>query len=707
MRAPALLALLLLPVLPAATARAGEDGTALFEAKIRPVLVQHCYKCHSATARKIKGDLLLDSRDGLRKGGESGPAIIPGEPDKSLLLKALRYQEHEMPPNGKLPDSVIADFAAWIKQGAVDPRVVPATPAAPRIDIEAGKHFWAFQPPERHAVPPVQHASWPRTPIDRFLLARLEQAGLEPSPPAERRTWIRRVSFDLVGLPPTPAEVEAFVNDRAPGAEERVVERLLASPHYGERWARLWLDVARYAEDQAHIVGNDQSLFYPNAYLYRDWVIRALNADMPYDRFVKLQLAADLIEPNDTTDLPALGFLGLGPKYYGRGSPAVMADEWEDRVDVVGRGLLGLTLACARCHDHKYDPIPTADYYALAGVFASTRMFNRPLDDRREKKANGEAKTPRDAMHIVCEGKAADLNIFVRGDVNTKGPIAPRHFVHVLCSGQPRLFHDGSGRRELAEAIASRDDPLTARVIVNRVWGQLFGRPIVGTPSNFGALGDRPTHPELLDDLAVRFMDAGWSLKWLEREIVLSAAYRQASRADVHEREADPENRLLGRMNRRRLTVECWRDAILAATGRLDLGHIGGPSIDPADPQERRRTVYSRISRLSLNPLLALFDYPDANLTAARRAETTTPLQKLFVMNSPFMIRQAEALAERVTKAVGGDDRAFIQRAYEVLYGRAATAAETRLGMEFLKRGERRQQYAHVLLAANEMLFLD
>jgi hypothetical protein len=706
---PAALALALL----APAARAAAPAAAkveFFEKRIRPVLVQHCYKCHAAGAKKIKGDLLLDSRDGVRKGGESGPAVIPGDPTASLLLKALRYEEHQMPPGGKLPDAVIADFATWIKQGAIDPRDGKVAGTAPTVDIDAGRHFWSFQPPQRHEAPAVRDRAWPRQTIDRFLLTRLEQAGLSPSPAADRRTWIRRVSFDLVGLPPSPAEIEAFLNDRVPGAEQRLVERLLASPHYGERWARLWLDVARYAEDQAHIVGNDQSLCYPNAYLYRDWVIRALNADLPYDRFVKLQLAADLFEPNNADDLPALGFLGLGPKYYDRRRPEVMADEWEDRVDVVGRGLLGLTLACARCHDHKYDPIPTADYYALAGVFASTRMFNRPLDSHREKKPNGEAKQPKDALHVVCEGKPADLNVFVRGDVNTKGPIVPRHFVQVLCPGSPRLFHEGSGRRELAETVASRDNPLTARVIVNRVWGQLFGRPLVGTPSNFGALSERPTHPELLDDLAVRFMEAGWSLKWLVREIVLSAAYRQDSRADARHRAVDPENRLLDRMNRRRLRVECWRDAILAATGRLDESRIGGPSIDPADLGEYRRTVYSRISRLSLNPLLALFDFPDANLHADRRAETTTPLQKLFVMNSPFMIRQADVLAARLRMETR-DDRGFIQRAYVLLYGRPASEAELRLGLHFLKTGDnvqvRRREYAQVLLAANEMMFID
>jgi hypothetical protein len=677
-----------------------------FEKKIRPVLVEHCYACHSASAKKLRGKLFLDSRDGMRKGGESGPALIPGDPAASLLIKALRYEEPQMPPTGKLPDSVIADFETWIKQGAADPREAIATKTR-MFDAAAARQFWAFRPPQRHSAPEVRAGDWPKRSIDRFILARLEAAGMRPSPSSDRRTWLRRVSFDLIGLPPTPEQIEAFLRDAAPDAEARVVERLLASPRFGERWARVWLDVARYAEDQAHIVGNDQSLYYPNAYLYRDWVVQALNTDLPYDRFVTLQLAADLAEPNAPANQAALGFLGLGPKYYDRKRIAVMAEEWEDRVDVVGRGLLGLTIACARCHDHKYDPIPTEDYYALAGIFASTRMFNQPLDGKRDKKAEGEAKQPKDAMHVVHEGKAEDLHIFVRGDPSNQGPIVPRHFLHALSPGEPPLFHHGSGRLDLAAAIVSRDNPLTARVIVNRVWGQLFGRALVATPSNFGSLGERPTHPELLDDLAVRFMDAGWSVKWLIREIARSATYRQA--AGSGQQTADPENRLLGRMNRRRLPVEMWRDSVLQASGRLGSA-IGGPSVDPLDTKERRRTVYSRISRLSLNPLLALFDVPDPNIHADKRVETTTPLQKLFVMNSPFMVFQAEALAERLNAECGERHWQFIERAYALLYGRLPSDAEMRLGLEFLSGGNakaRQREYAQALLASNEMLFVD
>lgn len=674
-----------------------------FEKKIRPVLVQHCYRCHSENAKRVKGGLLLDSKDGTRKGGDSGPSVVPGQPQKSLLLKALRYQEFEMPPSKKLPQRIIDDFRVWIEQGAVDPRIDKVVQTAKsKIDIEAGKKFWAFQPPQKQELPKVNNANWPQQRIDHFILAKLEQANLSPAALAERSAWIRRVTFDLIGLPPTPKEVNDFVNDKSTNAEKAVVERLLASPHFGERWARVWLDVSRYAEDQAHIVGNNKSLFYPNAYLYRNWVIDALNEDMPYDQFVKLQLAADLIESKDSSNQVALGFIGLGPKYYNRGRLEVKAEEWEDRVDVVSRGLLGLTVACARCHDHKYDPIPTEDYYALAGVFAGTQMMNQSL------KSKGNTKKPTEAMHIVKEGKPTDLNIFIRGNVKTKGPIVKRHFPQVLCKGTPQPFTQGSGRKELAEAIANRDNPLTARVIVNRVWGQLFGRGIVNTPSNFGSLGERPTHPKLLDDLAVRFMDNGWSLKWLQREIVLSATYRQSSQANENTLTSDPANRLLGRINRRRLPVESWRDALLSVTGELDK-KVGGKSIHPMKNQQRR-TVYSYISRLELNKLLALFDFPDPNAHAAKRVETTTPLQKMFVLNSPFMVDRAKALTDRIVRELSVKDvSGQVQRMYQLLFARSATDAELRLARSYLRSGskERLTHYAHILLASNEMLYLD
>jgi hypothetical protein len=708
------------------SARWTEDEIAFFEKRIRPVLVQHCYECHSGQSESVKGGLRVDSRSGMQKGGDSGEAVVPGDLDASLILSALRYESYEMPPSGQLSEDVIADFVAWVEMGAPDPRdpaeesVGPASDAA--IDWDAARQFWSYRSPERHESPSARNA-WVRRPIDGFILDGLRAASLEPSAPAERVTFIRRLTFDLIGLPPTPDEVDAFVQDTSDDADEKLVERLLGSPHYGERWAQLWLDLMRYAEDQAHIVGDNKELFFPNAYLYRDWLIGALNADLPYDEFVRLQLAADLICPEDATAQRALGFIGLGPKYYRRNSPEVMAEEWENQVDTLTRGLLGLTVACARCHDHKYDPIPTEDYYALAGVFASTELYNCLLspaeaaEETSSSKENGKQDKdkqsrkdePEQSSHIVRDAEPRNLQVMIRGDVTNLGATVPRRFLRVLCSEEPAEFSQGtSGRAELAAAITSRDNPLTARVIVNRIWGEHFGRPLVGTPSNFGSLGDRPTHPELLDDLAVRFMEHGWSLKWLHRELVLSATYRQSSRPSERARTVDPMNRLLARMNAKRLDIEPWRDAVLAASGRLDLT-VGGPSMVPSAPESRRRTVYSERSRFELNRMLALFDFPDPNNHAERRVETITPLQKMFVLNSPFMIAQAEAFAHRLATDAGDDDSARVQRAYRLLFSRLPTEVEQQLATMFLSEGGgvRWVDYAQVLLASNELLIVD
>ena len=681
-----------------------------FEKKIRPVLVEKCYSCHSADAKKVRGGLLLDTRDATRKGGDNGPSVVPGDAKKSLLIKAMKGENTaQMPPKGKLPENVIRDFETWVNGGAIDPRDGKKTVTPTVIDFDKARQFWSFQPPKNYPAPIVKQKNWVRRSIDPFILEKLEKTGLSPAPFAERETFIRRVTFDLTGLPPTPDEVTIYLADTAPDADERLIDRLLASSNYGERWARVWLDVARYAEDQAHIVGNDQTLTYPNAYLYRDWVIQSLNADMSYDRFVSLQLAADQIEGDASPNLVALGYIGLGPKYYNRGNPAVNADEWEDRVDVIGRGLIGLTIACARCHDHKFDPIPTTDYYSLAGVFASTDMFNRP-DPKAPKKEDG-SKSPLGTMHIVKDGKVADINVLIRGNVENKGPITPRRFLRVLSDSEPTPFKQGSGRKELAATITDPKNPLLARVIVNRIWAQYFGRGIVATPSNFGKLGELPTHPELLDDLSKRFIDNGWSLKWLHREIVLSATYHQSSHVDAKSMTLDADNRLLGRMPRRRLPVESWRDALLATSGMIDTSRIGGPSIDPLDLKEHRRTVYTRISRLELNKLLAMFDFPDPNATADKRVETTTPLQKLFTLNSPFMTTQGDALASRLLGESQGDDRSRIHHAYQLLYARTPSEAELKVGLQFVQSGTdhavKWRRYSHALLAANEMLFLD
>lgn len=712
-----------------------EEPMEFFETKIRPVLVEHCYSCHSEQAKsnnKFKGGLLLDSRPGWELGGDSGAAIVPGEPAKGTLWLALTYQHDvQMPPAGKLPDEVLKDFERWIREGAVDPRDSDSQAARKNAmpDLAEAKSYWAFQTPQEHPIPKTIHE--PFTKLDSFILAELQSQNLKPAPLAEPQVLIRRLYFDLIGLPPDATQVSRFLQNPTDESYRAIVDQLLASPAYGERWARLWLDVARYAEDQAHIVGEDKSLTYPNAYLYRQWIIQALNRDLSYSEFIRLQLAADLIEGDDSENLPALGFIGLGPKYYDRGKLFVMAEEWEDRVDVVSRGLLGLTVACARCHDHKFDPIPTEDYYGMAGVFASTQMFNKPLmaaipsasaaDDKAssddQKKGDEpkvqEAKNPSEALHIVREAQPKNLNVFIRGDVNHKGKEVDRHFLSIL-SDQPLVFRDGSGRRELAEAIVSPNNPLTARVLVNRIWASYFGRGLVSTPSNFGVTGERPTHPDLLDDLAVRFVKNGSSLKWLHREIVLSRTYRQSSLGDVESVNIDPSNKWLSRMPRRRLGIEAYRDSLLFASGKLDTNHFGGSSIDPADDKQTRRTIYSRISRLELNRFLALYDFPDPNVSTEQRAETITPLQKLFVINSPFMLAQAQALHEKLWQRIPNhsseDTLKRIDMAYQTLYGRKATEEEIELANEFLQHGEpkaRWQNYVHALLAANEMQYID
>ncbi len=672
------------------------------------MLVKHCYECHAGAPDTIQGGLRLDDPVAMLRGGDTGPIIAPGKPDSSLLLKALRYGDLKMPPEGKLDSRIIHDFETWVAEGAIDPRSAETEKSTERrpINWSVVRSQWAFKPPTNHTPPTTRDSTWPTTTIDRFILSDLERAQLTPNDAADRTTFIRRLSFDLRGLPPTPDELDRYLNDAGRDSKRRLVDSFLASPEHAERWSRVWLDVARYAEDQAHKVGNNDSLNYPNAYHYRDWVIQAIANDMPYDQFVRLQLAADLIVPNDKSEHIALGFLGLGPKYYRRNSPEVMADEWEDRVDTVSRGLLGLTVACARCHDHKYDPIPSTDYYALAGVFASTEMFNRPIHEKVDKQGNGQAKKPQDAYHIVREGQPRDINLMIRGDANQPGDAVARRFLTAL-SAEPIRFNNGSGRSDLADAITARSNPLTARVLVNRLWEQLLGQPLVGTPSNFGALGEKPTHPDLLDDLAVRFMDHGWSWKWLQREIVLSSTYAQSSHRDAAKTRVDPDNRLLSRMPRRRLSVESYRDAILSAAGRLE-SSVGGRSIQPDKPEENRRTLYSQISRMNLNPMLARFDFPDPNAHSATRFETTTPLQKLFLLNSPFMVHQANALATRIQRH-GGSNRSKVEWAYKLLFSRKPKPTEISLAEEFLTQDgtDIWSQYAQTLLISNEMLMVD
>ncbi|HEY0550756.1 MAG TPA: DUF1549 and DUF1553 domain-containing protein [Verrucomicrobiae bacterium] len=602
---------------------------------------------------------------------------------------------------------------AAILSMAVVSILLPATGLADEMDMAKERQFWSFQKPSAPPRPAVKDKRWPRQDLDYFILARLEAKGLTPADEAERRTLIRRVTFDLTGLPPTPEEISAFLKDKRRDAYERLVDRLLASPRFGERMASLWLPLARYAEDQAHQVGSDTKFFYPNAYKYRDWVIMAFNRDLPYNEFIRLQLAADKL--GSTNDLPALGFIGLGPKYYNRGRLEVMADEWEDRVDTVTRTFLGLTVACARCHDHKFDPITREDYYGLAGVFASTKMVNKapggvaPKEDNSEKDA--KVKVDPAVMHIVeDDSKPQDLNVFIRGNVQRKGKIAPRQFIQVLATENSVAFTNGSGRVELAAAIASPANPLTARVMVNRVWGMFFGKGIVDTPSNFGHSGQPPTDQALLDFLATHFIEQRWSVKTLARGIVLSSTYRQQARFDAKNAAIDSANESVWRMNRRRLSIEQWRDSLLFVSGELDLS--GGPSLELDATNNFRRTVQARVSRLQLNGTLMQFDYPDANVHAEKRAATTTAMQKLFALNSPFMIDRAKALAKRVTVDAKENERARVEKVYALLFARTPEREEMKLALDFLREPEstgmtRWEQYAQMLLASNEMLYVD
>ncbi len=582
--------------------------------------------------------------------------------------------------------------------------------AEAQIDWAMAREWWAFQSPTKAELPQINQAAWPSRRIDHFVLAKLEAKKLSPSPAAAKHTLARRLYLDLTGLPPTPEKMRAFLGDETDGAYEMLVEELMQRTAYGERLASMWLNKARYAEDQAHQVGGNIAFFYPNAFKYRKWVIDAFNNDLPYDNFIRKQLAADLEKDNSVTDLPALGFIGLGHKFYNRNRLTVKAEEWSEQVDTLTRAFLGLTVACAQCHDHKYDPVTQKDYYALAGVFASTDLVDR-MEDGSEIKKDSEAHKKRiGTIHIVRDTKPKDLHVFLRGNTETKGDLVKRRFLKVLAQNEPKSFTQGSGRLELAEAIADPNNPLTARVIVNRVWSIFFGRGLVATPSNFGQLGSLPSHSELLDDLAVRFMVNNWSIKWLVRELVLSSTYQQNSQIISRNELIDPANIYLWRMNRRRLSVEQWRDSILAASNNLD--RRGGESLELTDTKNVRRTIYGRVSRKKLSDILIQFDYPDANVHSAKRSGTTTAIQKLFIINNSFMVEQAKGLAKRITGDSSATDLTHIQSTYALLYNRQPTREETDLGLAFLRlpaegKLTRWEQYSHALLAANEMMFVD
>ena len=723
-----------------------------FETKIRPVFANECFKCHSEEAKKLKGELRLDTRAGMLKGGDTGAAVVPGEPEASLLIKAVRYKDQDtaMPPKKKLSDAQIADLEAWVKMGSPWPeKVAPAAPVATERKAYDWEKFraehWAFRKIVKVEPPAVKDAAWVRSPIDHFVLAGLEAASLKPASPADKGTLLRRAYLDLSGLPPTPEEVAAFVDDSSPDAFAKVVDALLASPHYGERWGRHWLDVARYSDGIGGALDPEP---LPEIWRYRDWVVAALNRDLPYDQFVRAQIAGDVGAEDREAGIPT-GFFAVGPSYITDGNTdeavaQARAETLADRVDTFSRGFLGLTVACARCHDHKFDPITTKDYYALAGIFNNTATGLMPTSPQpvvtefdaaqnaikeQDKKVKEAEKAKADATglkaelerlqkaappiyqraHMLAESGSKDMAVAIRGDLRKPGEPAPRRFLQIVAGENAPLLNEGSGRRQLADAVVDPANPLTARVIVNRVWKHHFGQALARTPSNFGVIGEKPTHPELLDWLAATFVENGWSLKKLHRAILLSATWQMSSRYDAAAFAKDGENRLLWRMNPRKLEVESWRDSLLAVTGELDAA-LGGPAEDSIF-EGQRRTLYGTVSRngdhYKSDEFLRLFDFPAPRATSEARTVSTVPQQYLFMLNSPFMNARAKALAERLARE-STDDRARIERAYQLLYARPPESGETDVALAFLAdeaAGEpsaRWQSLAQVLLSAHE-----
>jgi mono/diheme cytochrome c family protein len=786
---------------PAGNAAFTAEQVRFFETNARPVLVEHCHKCHGA--KKQWAGLRLDSRAALLRGGDSGAAIVPGKPDKSLLIRAVRHTDEDlkMPEDGKLSERQIGDLVRWVEMGAPFPESAGAGARLRDPD------HWAFQTPGNPRAPELMNRAWPLTPVDDFVLAKLEKAGIAPAEKADRRTLIRRLTFDLTGLPPSLAEIDAFLSDARPDAYSRLVDRLLASPAYGERWGRHWLDVARYADSN----GLDENVAHGNAWRYRDYVVAAFNRDKPFDRFIVEQLAGDLLpapsEAQRHEQLIATGFLAVGPKVLAEVNEAKMRmDIVDEQIDTFGRVFLGLTFGCARCHDHKFDPVDTADYYGLAGIFKSTRTmdtytkvakwhenelpsaasnalragYQSRLAAKKqaieaavgvaEKKARDSlapgAKPPEKLETLfpeatraslkklrdelvelennppdlpsamgVTEDKITDVAIHVRGNPLKLGSVVPRHLPPAVRGPRSAEFSSAeSGRRQLANWLIDPSNPLTARVIVNRVWRWHFGKGLVRTTDNFGLLGEPPSHPELLDWLARRFVADGWSLKSLHRLILNSSTYQQSSSQSASGVARDPENRLFGRANVRRLEAEEVRDALLAASGQLDPTFGGSllkiknrgyffdhTSIDRTDYTSRRRSLYLPVVRNNVYDVFQLLDFPDPAVPSGDRAMTTVPTQALLMLNSEFVMQSADALAGRLLAEPSDDDRR-LNRMYVLTYGREASAEERKAGESFLAtvdqfmvintpdvRTRQRCSWSalcHVAFASNEFIYV-
>jgi len=773
------------------TTSADPQSIALFEAKIRPVLATHCYRCHSAQAGKAESGLQLDTREGIRAGGDRGAAVVAGKPEASLLLAAISHTDPDlkMPPkHDRLPAAVLADFRRWIRDGAADPRTGSARTAS-GIDFDAARRFWAYRKPVEPALPGVADAAWARQDIDRFILAKLEAAGLSPSPDAKPSSLLRRLYFDLTGLPPAPADLVRFArrveSDGTDRAIEAEVDALLASERFGEHWGRHWLDVARFGESS----GKEANITFPYAWRYRDYVFDCFNADVPYDRFLVEQLAGDLLPFDSPAErarlLIATGFLALGPKNLDEMSPAQFrADVVDEQIDTVSRALLANSVACARCHDHKFDPFSMEDYYALAGIFSSTKAYfgtfitpansvgGDPLvlpriasikifhasipesrvkalrDDlaalQREEDAGqaavrqaleaGEDPTDRftltDALRIfwrrgTIEGELervdehgralplamgvldrepiADAPLLELGDVGKPRRRVPRRFPRIVeLPDTPSIPSDHSGRLELSQWLTDANHPLTARVMANRVWHGLLGGGIVADVDNFGTTGSPPSHPELLDHLALRFVADGWSIKKLVRRIVLSRTYRQASTFNAAKFRADPENRLLWRASKRRLDAESIRDAMLVVAGQLDESRRAGSlvaelgdrpvsliGLDKSVPADLdgslHRSAYLPVLRDRLPDVLDLFDFAEPSLVTGHREATNVPLQALYLMNSPFVAARAEALAARLTRQCKTEPER-IRRAFVLCYARLPEPDELTMAGAFLEQ---------------------
>ena len=818
----------------ASPALAQTPDATFFESRIRPVLAENCYRCHSATMAAPKAGVILDTKEGLRA------QLVPGKPDESRIIEVLSYEDPvvQMPPPGKLSDAVLADIRQWIASGAVDPRdatpaaVAAASPQYKGMSLEDGRKWWAFQPVTVQAAPKLAKGTAGNK-IDSFVFAKLAENKLSPSPRADKRTLVTRAYVDLVGYKPTYKEVQAFVGDKAPDAYAKLVDRLMASPQYGERWGRHWMDVVRYAEDNPTSEATNPP--YPYAWRYRDWIVEAMNKDVPYDRFVKLQLAADLMPDATRDDLRALGYLGAAPHYHhdlrlsGDVVGGFLTDDWDERIDAVSRGLLGVSIGCARCHDHKFDPFTQKDYYGLMGVFASTARAERPLfpvDAKTEQQymtlqrelfdmaysvnlvanegstftnptekaskwqaavqslkaqattalaaypqliaslekywtpqrkggpapapapvitkvaaAGGRGVVPAAAAKPVAApaargnrnpastdpfanavfdaaqyvdasdlsytfitykpGEARDMPVLKAGNYASPGALSPRGFPAVLAKGDPK-FTQGSGRRELAERIFSDSQGLAARVIVNRVWGWHFGRGLVNTPSDFGSQGEKASHPELLDDLAARFIAHKWSLKWLNREIMMSATYQQSSRPNPQGLQADEANALLWRQNPQRLDSESYRDTLVRSAGLLDT-RMGGEPGNLDDATYYRRAIYGRVSRARFSQMQAVFDFPSPVQTAPNRDVTTSTLQQVYLMNSPFTQNLAGA-AVKASAAKAHGQKQQVAALYRQILARNPTPAETQSALAYLQKGTL-TRYAQILLMTNEEIF--